>query len=146
MSEQKLYYTNNLKTEGEREASKETMKAQKNEPKDVFESFEEYVRYLKKAYSLFQDLKKSRDPSFSKIVPEYLEIQFHRTTKSPRLYFPRNKGVVVVQLPLKPEMGPRTRGSLCAKALITFASVVKMSERAMAEEFAISKKLFDMQK
>ena len=89
----------------------------RNTPSDIFDSYEEYLSYLKKAYALYQDMKKSRDPSFAKIVPEYLEVEFTKSIKAPRLYFPRNKGVIVVQIPLRSSprsrqrMSPRSRRS-----------------------------------
>ncbi len=110
---------------------------------DIFDSYEDYILYLKKTYSLFQDLKQSKDPSFSKIVPEYLEIEFIQTLKAPRLYYPRNKGVIIVQLPLGKSAGLKQKEALRSKALITFSAIVKINEKAMAEEFAMSLKLFE---
>lgn len=110
---------------------------------DVFDSYEDYIKYMKVTYSLFQDLKKSNNPSFSMIVPENLKIEFKPNIQEPRLYIPRNKGIIVVQLPIEKEVGTKGRDDIHTRAIITFSPILKLNEKAMAEEFAISKKLFD---
>ncbi len=115
----------------------------KHEAQNIFDSYDDYISHLKQAYALLQDIRNSKNPSFSKIVPEHLEVEFTNSTKTVRLYYPRNKGIIIIQFPMKKGVSAKKRNALREKALITFGVIVKINERAMAEEFAISKKIFD---
>ncbi len=111
---------------------------------DVFESFKEYQNYLLRALALFQDTEKKHNPSLRKYVPELLEIEFHASIKAPRLYFPRFKSVIVVQLPLQnTKTSPKRRAAQRARMLIRFASVVKVNELAIADELAARMKIMN---
>lgn len=112
---------------------------------EVFESFDEYQRYLSKALALFQDQQKKRHPTLKKYVPEYLEVEFDNSIKAPRLYFPRYKGVVVVQLPSN-NLPPRKRALVREKTLHKFVAIVKINEMAIADEFAMRMKIIEKAK
>ncbi len=107
---------------------------------DVFSSFDEYQRFLVEALALFQDQIKKRNPSMKKYVPEFLEIEFINSIRSPRLYFPRYKGVIVVQIPAN-GAAPRSRSAIRVRMLSRFASVVKINELAVADEIAMRMKV-----
>lgn len=94
-----------------------------------------YEKYLRKALAFLQDTKKSRTFSMRDVVPEYLEIEF-QDIKSPRLFFPRFKGTVVVQLPSR-GLSPRQRGTERERRLLQFAPAVKINEIAIADQFAM---------
>lgn len=106
---------------------------------DIFESFQEYQHYFLKALSLFQDMKKSRNPSIRLLVPEYLEIDF-APIKSPRLYFPRYKGIIVVQLP-EGNLSPKQRGIIRSRKLIEYSPIVKINEHYQGDQFAMRMKV-----
>ena len=107
---------------------------------NIFSSFEEYQRYLIEALALFQDQIKKRNPSFKKYVPEYLEIEFVNSIRAPRLYFPRYKSTIVVQLPAN-GAAPRKRETIRTQMLQRFVAVVKINEIAVAEEIAMRMKI-----
>lgn len=109
---------------------------------DVFESFSEYQRYLTKALALFQDQEKKRNPTFKKYVPEYLEVEFDNSIKAPRLYFPRYKGVIVVQLPAN-QLAPKKRAAVRERMLQRFVGVIKINELAVADEFAMRMRVIE---
>ncbi len=111
---------------------------------DVFESFQEYQRYFMKALALFQDMKKSRNPSMKMIVPEYLEIEF-APIKAPRLYFPRCKGVIVVQLP-EAGLSPKQKGVVRPKKLMEYSPLVKINEHYQGDQFAMRMKILSPEK
>lgn len=111
---------------------------------EIFENYEEYRVYLVKALATFQDMKKSRNPSFRALVPEYLEIDF-ANIKAPRLFFPRYKGVIVVQFP-EAKLSPKQKGVIRSQKLIEFAALVKINEVAMGDQFAMRMKFFDRTK
>ncbi|MGZ3745077.1 MAG: hypothetical protein ACXVBQ_14540 [Pseudobdellovibrionaceae bacterium] len=111
---------------------------------EIFESYEEYRLYLLKALATFQDMKKSRNPTLSAFVPEYLEIDF-ANIKSPRLYYPRYKGTIVVQFP-EANLSPRQKGVIRSQKLIEFAALVKINEVAVGEQFAMRMKLLEPEK
>lgn len=111
---------------------------------EIFEDFSEYTHYLVKALATFQDMKRSRNPSMRAFVPEYLEIDF-ANIKSPRLYFPRYKGSVVVQLP-EGSLSPRQRGAVRTQKLIEYSSLVKINEVSVGEQFAMRMKLLSPEK
>ena len=108
---------------------------------EIFEDFCEYEEYLKKALSLFQNLQKKRSPSFKNYIPQYLEVEFNKSIKAPRLYFPRYEGVIVVQLP-DPKFSPKKKGSIRERALMQYVSLVKTNELALGDEFAMRMKIF----
>lgn len=107
---------------------------------DIFKDFDEYQRFLVEALAIFQDQLKKRHPSMKKYVPEFLEVEFVNSIRAPRLYFPRYKGVIVVQLPANGE-APRSRSSIRVRTLQRFAAVVKINELAVAEEIAMRMKV-----
>lgn len=109
---------------------------------EVFESFDEYQRYLIKALALFQDQQKKRNPSFKRYVPEFLEIEFESSIKAPRLYFPRYRGVIVVQLPAN-RLAPRKKAILRERMLQRFVAVVKINELSVADEIAMRMKVIE---
>ncbi len=109
---------------------------------EVFESFSEYQRYLIKALALFQDQQKKRNPSFKRYVPEFLEIEFESSIKAPRLYFPRYRGVIVVQLPAN-RLAPRKKAVLRERMLQRFVAVVKVNELSVADEIAMRMKVIE---
>jgi hypothetical protein len=111
---------------------------------EIFESYEEYKLYLLKALATFQDMKKSRNPSLRAVVPEYLEIDF-ANIKSPRLYYPRYKGTIVVQFP-EANLSPKQKGVIRSQKLLEFAAVVKINEVAVGEQFAMRMKLLEPEK
>lgn len=109
---------------------------------DIFESFQEYQQYLTRALSIFQDQLKKRNPTLKKYVPEYLEVEFDNSIKTPRLYFPRYRGVIVVQLPAN-RLAPRKRAMVRERTLQRFAAIVKINELAVADEFAMRMKVIE---
>lgn len=111
---------------------------------DIFESFQEYQHYLLKALATFQDMKKSRNPSFKAFVPEYLEIEF-ASIKSPRLYYPRYKSTIVVQLP-EAGLSPKQKGTVRAEKLMEYSPLVKIKEVYMGDEFAMRIKILSPEK
>jgi hypothetical protein len=112
---------------------------------DVFEDFSEYQLYLTKALSLFQDHQKKRNPTLKRYVPEYLEVEFEPSIKAPRLYFPRYRGVVVVQLPSN-NLPARKRAVIRERNLLRYVGIVKINELAVGDEFAMRMKLIDKSK
>jgi hypothetical protein len=112
---------------------------------EVFESFSEYQHYLTKALSLFQDQQKKRNPTLKRYVPEYLEIEFDASIKAPRIYFPRYRGVVVVQLPSN-RLPARKRAVIRERNLMRYAGIVKMNEIAVGDELAMRMKLIEKSK
>lgn len=111
---------------------------------EIFESYEEYRLYLLKALATFQDMKKSRNPSLRAFVPEYLEIDF-ANIKSPRLYYPRYKGTIVVQFP-EAKLSPKQKGVVRSQKLLEFAALVKINEVTVGEQFAMRMKLLEPEK
>lgn len=111
---------------------------------EIFENYQEYAHYLVKALATFQDMKRSRNPSMRAIVPEYLEIDF-ANIKSPRLFFPRYKGTIVVQLP-EGNLSPKQRGVVRARKLIEFSPLIKINEVSVGEQFAMRMKLLSPDK
>lgn len=111
---------------------------------EMFEDYEEYRTYLLRALATFQDMKKSRNPSFRALVPEYLEIDF-ANIKAPRLFYPRYKGIIVVQFP-EANLSPKQKGVIRSQKLIEFAALVKINEVAMGEQFAMRMKLLEKEK
>lgn len=108
---------------------------------EIFESYDEYRVYLLKALATFQDMKKSRNPSLRAFVPEYLEIDF-ANIKSPRLYYPRYKGTIVVQFP-EANLSPKQKGVIRSQKLVEFAALVKINEVSVGEQFAMRMKLLE---
>lgn len=109
---------------------------------DIFESFQEYQSYLIRALSLFQDQQKKREPSLKKYVPEYLEVEFNSSIKAPRLYFPRYKSVIVVQLPAQ-GLATRSRSAVRVRSLQLYVALVKVNELAVADEIAMRMKVIE---
>ena len=112
---------------------------------EIFESFSEYQHYLARSLALFQEQQKKRTPSLKKYVPEYLEIEFDSSIRAPRLYFPRYKGTIVVQLPAE-RLAPRKKSVVREKMLQRFVAVVKINELGVADEFAMRMKIIENSK
>ena len=109
---------------------------------EIFGDFEEYQQYLTKALSLFREQDKRRNPTLQKYVPEYLEIQFNKTIKSPRLYFPRYTGTVIVELPDN-NIAPKKKAFIRSRSLERYAGIIKINEIACADEFAMRLKVME---
>jgi hypothetical protein len=77
-------------------------------------------------------------------VPEYLEIDF-ANIKSPRLYYPRYKGTIVVQFP-EANLSPKQKGVIRSQKLLEFAALVKINEVTVGEQFAMRMKLLEPEK
>jgi len=112
---------------------------------DLFENFKEYQGYLARALALFQDQQKKRNPGFNKFVPNILEVEFVNSIKSPRLYFPRYRGIIVVQLPAN-RLSPRKRASIRERTLQSFVGVIKANELAVGDEVAMRMKIMERKK
>ena len=108
---------------------------------EIFVDYAEYSEYLLKALSTFQDMKRNRSLSLRTFVPEYLEIDF-ANIKSPRLYCPRYKGVLVLQLP-EVNLSPKQKGLIRSQKLIEFSALIKINEIAMGEQIAMRMKLLN---
>lgn len=122
--------------------SKENLIGRQYFLEEIFENFEEYKSYLIRALALFREQDKRRNPTLQKYVPEYLEIQFNKTIKAPRLYFPRYQGTLVVELP-DANASPKRKAFIRAKSLERYAGIVKINEIACADEFAMRMKVME---
>lgn len=107
---------------------------------NIFENKEEYLTWFTEALSVIRG-KSRKNNTIGSLVPEYIEIDFNKSVKTPRLYFPKSRpNTVIIQLPIS-KNNPRTKGSLRAHKLPIYSSIKGRIEVAIADEFAIRFKL-----
>ncbi len=107
---------------------------------NIFKDQEEYLVWFTQALSVIRG-KSKKNNTIGSLIPEYIEIEFNKLIKAPRLYFPKHRfNTVVVQLPTS-ENALRAKGSIKEHKLPLYSSIKGRIEVAIADEFAIKFKL-----
>ena len=115
---------------------------EKEASQNIFESKAEYQKYLKNAYNFLRGMKRGTKYS---IIPLYLEIRLNINIRNQRLFLDKKKyDTLVIEIPVKKSLSPQKRTAIKSKALIAYGPLLATYEKKLADEFAITEKLFDM--